>query len=449
MTAANAASDRTGPQAAFREAVARARAGLPGAGHHWLDRLREGGRRVFDASGLPTRRVEAWKYSDLARAVEGTPRLAEGDSVEGRAQIAPEHTYAVTFVDGRLESLPAVSALPRGVELIALAEALTVAPQALRDRLGRINPQADHAVLGLNTALMADGLVVRLGRHVVLDRPLHLRFCWPLAGNGSGAGRHVRVLFELEEGAQATLLESHEGAGVTHDLATVVSELSFAASSLLKHVRIERLGGAARHSCVLLADLARAASYEGFYLSEGSAFARHEAFIRLSDEGAEAQVDGATLVSGERHVDNTTVLDHAGSRARSAQLFKSVLTGRGRSIYQGRVIVRKDAQHTDAQQLSKALLLSHGVEAMTKPELEILADDVKCSHGATTGELDANALFYLRARGVSEGEARGLLVRAFITGALEEIHDPALRAIAEVTVEDWLARHAAEVSHAG
>jgi Fe-S cluster assembly protein SufD len=198
---------------------------------------------------------------------------------------------------------------------------------------------------------------------------------------------------------------------------------------------------------VTSAAIAAGAQYQGFYLSEGAHFARHEALLELAGEAAEAAIDGAYLVSDTRHCDNTTVIVHAARQTVSRQAFRGVLSGKARGVYQGCVKVRREAQQTDAKQMSRTLLLSRKAEMVTKPELEIFADDVQCSHGATTGELDEAALFFLRARGIPEAEARAMLIEAFLGEALATIGSEALRASATAVVQDWLSAHAGDVRH--
>lgn len=400
----------------------------------WVKLLRAEGRMDFAVRGIPNRRVEAWKYSDLARALNETA-----------PETGPVHTppvmpgaYLASFENGVLDEEHSSFADAGGRALRrVLAEPVSTAGHVI----GQVNYPIDHALVSLNTALMEDGLVLRVPKGTVLQAPLHLRFNWQGDGARAPDGRHIRVVIVLEEGAQATILETHNGAP---GFATIVSELRLDAHAKLTHVRLERLGSSARQSAVTLGELDREAQYHGFYLSEGGHFARHEALLKLSGEAAQAQIDGAYLVAGTRHCDNTTVLTHAAPRTISRQVFRGVLGGQGRGVYQGCIKVQPEAQGTDARQLSRAMLLSRKARIATKPELEIFADDVKCSHGATSGELDAAQLFYLRARGIPLAEARALLIEAFLGEALAAIGSEHLREIAAASVQDWLSLHAGE-----
>jgi Fe-S cluster assembly protein SufD len=403
----------------------------------WLSSLLGEASEKFAHLGLPNRRNEAWRYSDLAKALHETVKL------EADADAPPEFPGAclAAFENGvlvdKLSSYCAMGAT-------SLRKVLAEKDSTVASFIGKINPQQDHPIINLNTALMEEGLVLRVPKDVLLATPLHLRFNWSDVETQGADGRHLRILVVLEEGASATIFESHDGAP---SFATIVSEFSLAANSRLTHIRLENFAAAARQTAATVAEIGEKAIYRGFYLSQGGHFARHEALLKLAGEESFAEMDGAYLVADKRHCDNTTVVTHAAPNTASKQTFRGVLAGAGRGVYQGCVQVAQAAQKTDAKQLSRALLLSHRAEIVTKPELEIFADDVKCSHGATAGELDANALFFLRARGIPETEARALLVEAFLHEALDMIEDEALRVPAAEMVRKWLARHAGEASH--
>ncbi len=403
----------------------------------WLGALLEQASEKFAASGLPNRRVEEWRYSDLAKALHET--VKPDSEIDAPPELAGACVAA--FENGVLVDA-ASSYCAMGAK--SLRKALGEKNALAASFIGKINPQLDHPIINLNTALMEEGLVLHVPAGVTVATPLHLRFNWSDVEAQGADGRHLRILVVLEEGAQATIFESHDG---EPSFATIVSEFSIAAGAKLTHVRLENFSAAARQTAATVADIADKGAYRGFYLSQGGHFARHEALLKLSGEESLAQMDGATLVADRRHCDNTTVVLHAAPNTASKQTFRSVLAGAGRAVYQGCVKVAQAAQKTDAKQMSRAMLLSHRAEIVTKPELEIFADDVKCSHGATAGELDANALFFLRARGIPETEARAMLVEAFLGEALDTIDNETLRAIASDRTHQWLARHAGEASH--
>ncbi|HET6378875.1 MAG TPA: Fe-S cluster assembly protein SufD [Methylocella sp.] len=413
-------------------------AGIEDVSVPWLGALREEARTLFAGSGLPTRRVEAWKYSDLSRALA----LAARDSGPARPTPSPPGAHTVLFENGALaegKSAPAeAGAMP-------LRNVLADPQTPFAKLIGHVYPQKDHAILNLNTALMEDGLVLHVRPNTTLPAPLFIRHDWEGEGARTPEGRHLRLLIVLDDGAEATVIEAHSG---SPGFSTVVTEVALAAGARLNHIRFERFGAAARQSAVTLAEVKSSASYKGFYLSEGGLFCRHEALLRLSGKDAQADLGGIFLTAEGRHCDNTIVITHAGPDTASRQIFRGALSGDSRGVFQGCVRVRPEAQGADARQLSRALLLSRQAEAAIKPELEILADNVKCSHGATTGELDPAALFYLRARGIPEAKARELLIEAFLAEVIAALESEALRACAEAFVSDWLSGQTNEIPHA-
>ena len=388
----------------------------------WLASLRDSGRTLFTEKGLPGRRVEAWKYSDLRRIVADADLGGTSPAVR-----APELTDAllVHIADGRVQETP--KSLPAGLSLVSLRDEILRAPEVLAQSLGRINLQADHAVAGLNMALWEDGLVVRVAANTGIDAPLHVAFDW------SGESRHMRLLVLLEPNASLTLIEHHAGAA-GGPLSTLVSEIRLAPNARLAQLRVETLGLGVRQSTLMLSEIARDASFEGASVSRGAGFARRETRLRLDGPGASARLNGVQLVGAGRHTDDTVVITHAAPHCMSRQAYRSVAEDRARGVMQGRVEVGVGAAGTDARQGIKGLLLGPRAEIDAKPELEILADDVVCAHGTAIGELDAAALFYLRARGIPESEARALLIEAFLEAAFDDVADARLKELAEAAV---------------
>ena len=415
-----------------------AMAGRAGETVPWLGALQEEARTVFAGSGLPTRRIESWRYSDLARALSRPPK----DASEARPAPVLEGAHTALFENGVLNE--AKSAFADNLA-IPMRKVLADPATPYANQIGHVHRQNNHALLNLNTALMEDGLVLHVPAYTTLTAPFHVLYEWIGEEARAPEGRHLRMLVLLGEGAKATLVESHQG---TPGFASIVTEIHLAAGAALSHLRFEQLGSAATQSAITLGELAEAAFYNGFYLSEGGWFSRHEALLELAGEHAKAELSGIYLVADGRHCDNTTVLTHAGPNTASSQAFRGVLSGDSRGVYQGCVRVHPEAQRTDARQMSRAVLLSRQAEIAIKPELEILADNVKCSHGATSGELDNAALFFLRARGIPEAQARALLVEAFLSEIIETIEAEPIRESAAASVSDWLAVHASEISHA-
>jgi Fe-S cluster assembly protein SufD len=291
-------------------------------------------------------------------------------------------------------------------------------------------------MVALNTAWIEDGLVLIVPRGVVLDGPVEVTFMT----EGEAPVAHPRHIIALGDNAAAIVVERHVG-GASGGFTNAVAEIALAQGARLGHYAVHEEPPAAMAVDTIFAQIGRDASYRAFGLTTGGALVRRETDAQLAAPGASAQVDGAYLVDGDRHADTTVLIDHQAPHCASRQTQKGVIDGDGRAVFQGKILVRPDAQKTDGYQLSQTLLLSEQAEIDVKPELEIHADDVKCSHGATVGRLDADALFFLRARGIPEAEARALLIQGFIGGALDEIDHPAVRAAFGTIAANWLARN--------
>ena len=335
------------------------------------------------ALALPNRRVEEWKYSDLARAL--------GDAGFGEAVARVQ-----------------VDALPAGVEIIELDQ--TVRPLWISTHYGKLKA---NAVSSLSLTKARNGLALRVPKGQVVAEPLRLT----VAGEG-----YVRLLLVLEEGASLTLFETADAA----DTRNAGFEIVLSANAELHHVRLAPVSTAVQVEEISL-QLARNARYHGHFANFGAKLSRTELAIALEGEGGEVHLSGVSVLSGNTHADVTTHVTHAAGHTQSTQLFKKVVGGHGQAVYQGKVTVAKGADGSDSRQTAKALLLGERAEADLKPELEIFADDVKCAHGAAVGDLDADSLFYLRARGIPEQAARHLLIHAFLEDALSNIANEDLR----------------------
>ncbi|HEV7369120.1 Fe-S cluster assembly protein SufD [Arenibaculum sp.] len=416
---------------------------LPGAGLPWLDRLRLEGIGRFSRSGFPTTRTEAWKYTnlrDLARTafVPAATKPTIGLDLLPTVVPSGESPHRLVFVDGRLRAdLCSVGDLPPGAILTGLAAALDRHPDLVATHLGQVSPDEGGPMRALNTAFLADGLVLALDPGVRLERPVEAVFV------GIGAEQptmhHPRVLIVAGRGSEATVVEHHVGLGTGAYFSNVVTEAVVEDGARLHHYKIQAEGAEAFHVSTLVARLGAEASYDNFVLTMGGRLSRNELRPFLGGSGTECRLSGAYMVSGTQHADTTTVIDHAVPRCTSREVYKGVIDGAARAVFQGKIIVRPDAQKTDGYQLNRALLLSDAAEIDSKPELEIYADDVKCSHGATAGELDDDQLFYLRARGIDAASARNLLVAAFLLEALDEIRVETVRDAFADRVRDWLA----------
>lgn len=414
---------------------------LPGADLPWMRQLRAAGLSRFRADGLPTPKWEHWKYTNLRdlEKVAYRPSRAEGRTAnfdQVPALLANGDAARMVFVEGNFRAeLSDIAELPEGVTLLPLSDAVAKRADLLEERLAA-DDASGRPLQALNTALMADGLVLQLPRGTVMDRPLEAVFVGGLSG--TPVAYHPRLLLSLEDNADAALLETHVGLGNGSYLSNSVTQIRLGQGARLRHVKFQNDSHEAFHLAGLHIEQQRDSRYEGFGLSLGGRLSRNEAAVKILGSGAECRLGGSYLMRDSQHCDNTTVIEHKAPRTGCREVFKGVLDDKARAVFQGKIVVHRDAQQTDGHQLSKALLLSDRAEIDAKPELEIYADDVKCSHGATTGDLDSNALFYLRTRGLPEKVARGLLVESFLAEALEEVSDEAVRNILSGHVKEWL-----------
>ncbi|MBB4265355.1 Fe-S cluster assembly protein SufD [Roseospira visakhapatnamensis] len=407
----------------------------------WLADLRRAGLSVYRGQGLPTVRVEAWKYTSLAglRKIDhvrddGTLGLSDWG---GRGALDLPDAHTVTLVNGRPVGVP--DALPVGVRVASLAHLLETEPDLLTPYLGRGADLSDTPMGALNAALMADGLVVLVAPGVALDRPLHMISVTEAPDHARHI--HPRHLVVLGAGADATLVESRVTApGAAPTLTNMVTDMVVGERARLRHLSLANGGAEAVDLGLTTVTVGAEAAYDAFTLTLGGRLVRHEGCVRLAGAGAETRLRGAYGVREAQHVDTTLRVDHAVADTTSDQVFKGVVDAGGRGVFQGKTLVRRDAQRSDGGQLHKALVLSRDAEVYTKPELEIYADDVKCGHGATVGELDADQLFYLMARGITEADARALLVEAFLDDVVEAVPEGALRDAFLDAVRAWQAR---------
>jgi len=390
--------------------------GLPGRRHGWLKTLRHTARHRFAQTGLPTTRVEAWKYSDLTRVLPqlAAPMAAESSAALDASALAPFlidglDCHRAVVVDGRFVAKlgDELDALPAGATLCSFAEALERLPERIEPLLKDFHD--NDPLLALNTALMRDGLYFELAEGVVLERPLHLIYC----ATDAAASRFSRNLIALHEGSRATLIVHHVALGEAADWQQVVTDIELFAGAELTHYELQQAGNRQLQQTAVHLLQHRDSSYRAHAAALGGAFSRLDLHAELLGEGADCAIDALALADGRRHADIHTAIDHAKPHCSSRQNVRFVLDGRARGVFNGKVVVHEGAIKTDAVQHNANLLLSRSSEIDTKPELKIYADDVKCAHGATVGQLDAHQLFYLRSRGIDEATARQMLIFAF------------------------------------
>lgn len=425
---------------ALGELFAAARSRLPGSGP--VAEVRQSAFDDFARSGLPHRRIEEWKYTDLRALLREVAPLAPAPDQADLTRAAKaikslgiESTQKLVLVDGVFApQLSDVTTLEAGVHLRTLREVLEDAGNKVRADLLKTNAASD-AMISLNAALATDGVVIDVAEGVTLAKPIHIVH----VATDSNSSLVTRSLLKLAKGAQVTLVETFvaaEGAKSyqTHD--SVVIWIGDEAE--LQHVRLMEDALDAAHVATGIFTIGAKAKLNTFNLTNGGSVSRYQGFIKFAGEGSELTTNGVNLLGARRHGDTTLVVDHAVPHCSSREVFRAVLDDRAHSVFQGRIIVQPDAQKTDGKMMTRALLLSDEAEADSKPELEIFADDVTCGHGATAGALDESLLFYLRARGLPEKEAQALLIAAFVGEAIESIVDDNLREVAMAAAERWL-----------
>lgn len=436
---AGVATIKTAAETALARAFAEARARLPG--DDAVAARRDAAFDVFAKDGLPHRRVEEWKYTDLRALMRDAKPLAAPPDAAAKARakaagtlIGDVETRRLVFVDGAfVAELSDVAGLEAGLTVGSLSQALAAGDPALTAHLGKLAPANDVAV-ALNTAFMGDGAVIRIAAGSTIERPLHLLF----VASERPAAAFVRSLIVIEHGARAMVIESHEGPPATDYQVNAAVELFVGDEAHVDHVKLIGEGAEALHVSTLAAVVGARARFNSFSFVSGGAIVRNQLFLKFDGEGTVAAIRGASLLKGRQHADTTLVADHVAAACQSREVFKTVLDDEAHGVFQGRIIVRPHAQKTDGKMMTRALLLSERAEADNKPELEIFADDVQCGHGATSGALDGELKFYLMARGIPAAEAEALLIQAFLGEAIEGIEHAGLREALLDQVATWL-----------
>ena len=439
------------PDTRLLERYDEAVAALPDA-PDWLKAVRSEGLEAFRRVGLPHAKVERWKYTQINDLVGAAPipaalapHIAPDAIPTGALEVSD--AVRIVLVNGRFApALSNLSDLPKGLTVASLAGEIARGEVDLAEHVAKITRRIadleDYPFLALNSAHADDGAVVRIAAGALIERPIHLIFVGASAGDPVMS--HPRNLIVAEPGSVATVYESHVAAAADSAyFSNLVTEIVVGEKARLEHYSLQNEAPGAFHVSAINAELAEGAVYDSFVLHAGGHKVRRELRTYLGGRHVEAHLNGAYMVRSDHHVDNTTFIDHAYPQCVSKEVFKGVLDDRARGVFQGKILVRKPAQQTDGHQLSQALLLSRGAEIDTKPELEIYADDVKCSHGATVGELEENQLFYLMARGIDRQTARGMLIEAFLTEAVETIGNEAARDVFRPHIVAWLGGSAA------
>ena len=425
---------KTAAEQALSAAFAAARPTLPGKGS--VDALREAAFERFDAAGLPHRRVEEWKYTDLRTLMREAKPLAGPAGAKPLGDIAPilrgVEADCIAIVNGRYE--PAWSDAKASDPGVAIDELFKFLADNPRYRLGNV-PGTDDPAYWLNTAFMSGGVALRVKRGAAVARPVHIAHVF---SGDTAAAMYPRSVVIVEPGAQVTLVESFTGPEGPDYQVNSALELVIGDGARVDHIKVGCDGDPALRVSTLGVTVGAKATYKDFAFTLGGAVVRNQTFVRFAGEGSEGAIDGANLLKGRQHVDNTLVISHAVGHCISRERFKSVLDDESHGIFQGKIIVEPHAQKTDGKMMTRALLLSDEAEADNKPELEIFADDVVCGHGATAGALDPGLKFYLMSRGIPAKEAEALLVQAFIAEVIEEIAHEGIRDALTFAALKWL-----------
>ena len=414
---------------------------LPGRGLAWVDRLRKTAVERFLDLGLPTTRLEDWKFTNVApiRRLTFRPVNQVSASIPEplRSQLDLFPSPRLVFVDGLLDRK--LSGLPResGLHLAGLSDSLADPNQAaiLESHLGRYAETSDRAFAAWNTGFFADGACVMISPGTILTHPVHLVFI--STGAGDPRATYPRNLILAGERSQVAVAEVFLSASGGVYLTNAVTEIVAGAGATIDYYKMECESGDGFHVATVKATLDRDASLTSHSISFGAALARNDLRVALDGEGSQCTLNGLFVVDGQRLVDNHTEIDHRKPHATSRELYKGVLAGHAQGVFNGAIIVRKDAQKTDALQRSRNLLLSENAQINTKPQLEIRADDVRCAHGATIGQIDRESMFYLKSRGLDERAARQILIRGFASEIIEGIRVSSIRQQSEIRLGEW------------
>ena len=398
-----------------------------------ISKLRKVAIDRFSQLGFPTTKLEAWRFTSVA-PIAATPFALADD---GPSALSGDELDSFTFKDLPFTQLVVVNgcfapqlsscgALPAGVEAGGLREAIDRDPTFVERYVARLAPYEDQPFTALNTAFLCDGAFLRIPANAVIEQPIHLLFV--ATAHQKAQVHHPRVLILAGENSQARIVESYAGLRDARYFTNAVTEIAAGPNAVIDHYKLLRESLQAFHIASMHVSLGRSSSFSSHSITLGGALVRNDVTATLNGEGIDCTLNGLYVVNGRRLIDNHTMVDHAKPHCSSHELYKGILDDEAHAVFNGKIVVQLDAQKTDAKQTNQALLLSEHAQINTSPQLEIFADDVRCTHGATVGQLDHDAMFYLRSRGLSQARARNVLIHAFASDILDRIKIAPIRA---------------------
>jgi len=406
---------------------------IDGGEAEWIRKLRRAAIRRFQEIGFPTLKHEDWKHTDV-RVVARTPFKVDLTQEAPRlpGDLIEAYTFGVlkcsqlVFINGHFAPrLSYLRWLPEGVRVRSLGEIRQARPRELEPHLGAYARYDKHAFTALNAAFFQDGAFVYIPRGCIVEEPIHLLYV--STSRPEPMVSYPRNLILMEDGSQATIIESYAGLDKGLYLTNAVTEIAVGAGAVLDHYRMQRESEGAFHVSETAIHQGRGSTVASTSISLGAAFSRNDVDTVFVGEGGDLALNGMYVLHGQQHCDNHTFIDHAKPNCASRELYKGILDGRSRGIFYGKILVRREAQKTNARQTNKNLLLSREAFADSTPGLEIFADDVKCTHGSTVGQLDEEAVFYLRTRGIHEDAARAMLTYAFASEIIHAVKVASMR----------------------
>ncbi len=414
----------------------------------WVRELRRSAFARFNELGFPTARRgnEEWKYTDIRPLARRAFRPATQTNAVDPSQLAPympgsEQWRLAVFVDGRFDpQLSNLGSLPSGVSIESIASALSGDGAAVEEHLSRHLAYDDNAFVALNTAFLQDGAFIRLDDGAMVEEPIHLLFV--TTGHNEEIDVYPRVLIVAGRDASASIVESHVGLSDGVYLSNAVTEIVVGAGASLRYYKMQRQSDKAYHVTNTEAALSRDSYFSSVNVDLGGGLVRNNLNARMKEEGASTVLNGLYMATKTQHVDNQVIIEHIKGNTTANELYKGILDGKSRSVFHGSIIVREDAKGVNAYQVDKNLLLSEEAEAYTKPAFWVYTDDVRCGHGAACGQIDDEAMFYLRSRGMDETTARNFVIHGFVAEVIDSINQDQLRdhvsGLVHSKLEEWL-----------